>query len=352
MNIVRVLTAAGVAALLSLTSVAPASAGEPYVSETVEQESLTPEQQEAIAAAKARYQRIAASAATTRKNTIRTAKIARDTELVAINKQISDTLQQIKIVEADGGDTAVLKEKLAELSKAARAAKREYNQIKQSATNEYITVVKAAKARMKAEIRQIKKGDVVTGQARLPITVWQDCPTDPALDEFVTGKFEGKSAYSLCVKAVRKARTVEAGAALVSAFWSLGEPLALTGEGREDTAYDAGSLVSRSFAYAGLSAFQPGGQSLTSAQILGRSGYALPDFMDKMKKGKPGDIVGLEIKKSKLVSASISIGGGAVISAAGLCGSEFVCVADNPKPNKKQARKLGPYAVIPALATS
>lgn len=183
------------------------------------------------------------------------------------------------------------------------------------------------------------------------ISVWTDCPEDPALNEFVTGKSADKGAYYLCVEAVRKARTPEAGYAIVQAFWALGSPVAcVPTEDREGDSYDSSSLISRAYAAAGLDRFTVEGNSLNSAQILGQNGESLPDFMVATNKAKPGDILGYRTTtRAKLYFVNMSVGRGSVITAAGACG-DVVRVTDTVKSRKKGPTLVGAYYVDPDLA--
>lgn len=189
-----------------------------------------------------------------------------------------------------------------------------------------------------------------TGQHIMP---WQDCPEDPALNEYVTGKNADKGAYFLCVSAVQKARTVEAGYALVQAFWALGSPITCSpSDDREGDAYDSSSLVSRSYAAAGLDKFRPDDQSLSAVQLLGQNGDTRPDFIIPAKKAKPGDILGYQAAtRAKLYFVTMSTGSGSVITAAGACG-DVVRVTDTTKTRKKGPIYLGAYYVDPTKATS
>ena len=190
-----------------------------------------------------------------------------------------------------------------------------------------------------------------SGTAPRNISVWSDCPEDPALNEFVTGKNADKGAYYLCVDAVRKARTPETEYAIVQAFWALGSPVACTPLGdREGDSYDSSSLISRSYASAGLDRFIIDGNSLNSAQILGQNGETRPDFIVATKKAKPGDILGYRTTtRAKLYFVNMSVGSGSVITAAGACG-DVVRVTDTVKSRKKGPTAVGVYYVDPALA--
>lgn len=198
------------------------------------------------------------------------------------------------------------------------------------------------------------QAEVAHSEPAPKVAKWQDCPTSADLNAFVTGRSAGRSAYSLCVEAASKAPTPEAAGAVVSAFWALGSLIACPPPGpgdRDGSEYDPGSLVSRSYAYSGLKGFQPGGKSMSSAQILGMSGFKAPKFLTKTRQVAPGDILGYRWGSKAMPSyfVDLSIGGGAVISARGMCG-ESVRVMNVAKTSAKGPFSVATLRVLPAKA--
>lgn len=223
----------------------------------------------------------------------------------------------------------------------------------------YKKAVRAAKKAMREAIEAVRSE---SGEAEEPPTVveahrisaWQDCPTDPLLDQFVEGSNAGKSAYGLCVKAARKARTGESERAVIYAFWVLGSPIVCPSDpDREGESYDSSSLVSRAYRSAGLEAFEVDGRSLTTSEIFGTDGNELPDWATKVKakKAKPGDIWGYRFNDSVL-GVELGIGGGASITAMGPCGSTVKVDDLLTKKVKKSSKvkSLGVIKVDPELA--
>lgn len=177
------------------------------------------------------------------------------------------------------------------------------------------------------------------------------CPTnDDVPAESLTGNAAGKDVQALCEAALAGARTAEAAQAISYAFWALGSDIVCVGQDRMgDRSYDTSSLIARAYASAGLTALAGDNWAISSRDIIGWDGVARADWSIKTKRAKPGDIIGYKtaLKHSRITDMRITKN--LVITAAGMCGTDIVRLADTLK-NKGKLKRTGYYYVDPELA--
>jgi hypothetical protein len=177
------------------------------------------------------------------------------------------------------------------------------------------------------------------------------CPTnDDVPAEALTESAANVNVQALCEKAVKGARTPEAGEAIKYAFWALGSQLACTAEDRTaDRTYDTSSLIARAYASAGLTALAGEDWAVSSRNIIGWDGVPRADWSIKSKSAKPGDVIGYKVATPNVRVTDMRISKKLVITAAGVCGSDVVRLADTLQ-NGDGIKRVGYYYIDPELA--
>lgn len=186
-----------------------------------------------------------------------------------------------------------------------------------------------------------------------PVYETLSCPSNSDVPaEALTGKAAGVNIKKLCEKSVKKAATVEAGEAIIYAFWALGSDVVCpTGDRMGDRQYDTSSLIARAYASAGLDALAGDDWAVSSRNIIGWDGVPRADWSVKVKRAKPGDIIGYKTGSKTSRVTDMFITKKLSITAAGSCAGDIVTLGDALKTGGS-IKRTGYYTIDPALARS